>query len=49
MRALQDGNVESTALHNHLLGESPRVLYMHIRAHGDPAAIATAIKTNSKR
>jgi uncharacterized protein DUF1259 len=45
MRALQDGNVESTALHNHILGESPRVMYMHIRAHGDPAAIATAIKT----
>ncbi len=43
MRALQDGNVESTALHNHLLGEAPRVMYMHIRAHGDPAAIAKTL------
>jgi hypothetical protein len=28
-----------------VLGESPRVMYMHIRAHGDPVAIATTIKT----
>ena len=26
MKALQDGGVEITALHNHLLGESPKVL-----------------------
>jgi hypothetical protein len=43
MRALQAGGVEQTALHNHILGESPRVLYMHIRAHGDAAMIARAI------
>jgi Domain of Unknown Function (DUF1259) len=43
MRALQDGGVEPTALHNHVLGESPRVMYMHIRAHGDPAAIAKTL------
>jgi len=45
MRALQDGGVDPTALHNHLIGESPRVMYMHIRAHGDPVAIAKTIKT----
>jgi hypothetical protein len=43
MRTLQAGGVEPTALHNHLFGESPRVMYMHIRAHGDPVAIATTI------
>jgi hypothetical protein len=43
MRALQAGGVEQTALHNHVLGESPRIMYMHIRAHGDPAKIARAI------
>jgi len=43
MHALQAGGVDQTALHNHLLGETPRVMYMHIRAHGDPAAIARAI------
>ncbi len=43
MRALQAGGVEQTALHNHLLTESPHVMYMHILAHGDPTRIARAI------
>jgi hypothetical protein len=45
MRALQEGGVEQTALHNHVLHESPRVMYMHISAHGDAAKIAQAIRT----
>ena len=45
MRALQAGGVEQTALHNHVLGESPRVMYMHVSAHGDPAKIAATIHT----
>jgi len=40
---LQQGGVEQTALHNHVLGESPRVMYMHIHAAGDPVKIAQAI------
>ncbi|HEX8942735.1 MAG TPA: DUF1259 domain-containing protein [Gemmatimonadaceae bacterium] len=43
MRALQAGGVEQTALHNHVLTESPHVMYMHISAHGDAAKIARAI------
>jgi hypothetical protein len=43
MRALQAGGVEQTALHNHVLMESPHVMYMHISAHGDRAKIALAI------
>ncbi len=43
MSKLQAGGVEQTALHNHLLHESPRVLYMHIHAEGDPAKLAAAI------
>ena len=43
MRALQTGGVEQTALHNHLLHESPHVMYMHIFAHGDAAKIARTI------
>jgi len=43
MRALQSGGVEQTALHNHLLHESPHVMYMHIFAHGDAAKIARTI------
>jgi hypothetical protein len=45
MLALQQGGVEQTALHNHVLHESPRVMYMHVAAHGDPAKIAAAIRT----
>lgn len=44
MRALQEGGVEQTALHNHVLDETPRVMYMHISAHGDAPRIARAIR-----
>ena len=45
MKALQGGGVEQSALHNHLLLESPHVMYMHIFAHGDAAKIGAAIHT----
>ncbi|MFN2604110.1 MAG: DUF1259 domain-containing protein [Gemmatimonadaceae bacterium] len=45
MRALQAGGVEQTALHNHLRGESPHVMYMHIMARGNPVTIARTIRT----
>jgi len=45
MRALQAGGVEQTALHNHLLNETPHVMYMHVRAQGDPSQIARAIRS----
>jgi hypothetical protein len=44
MRALQAGGVEQTALHNHLLGESPHVMYMHVMARGNPTAIAATMR-----
>ena len=40
---LQEGGVEQTALHNHVLHETPRVMYMHISAMGDAVKIAKAI------
>jgi len=40
---LQQSGIQSAAIHNHLIGESPRVLYMHIASHGDPAQMAKAI------
>ena len=42
--ALQQKNVQPTAVHNHLLRESPRVVYVHIAARGDAVGIATAIR-----
>jgi hypothetical protein len=44
MHALQAGGVEQSALHNHVLHESPRVMYMHVTAHGDPVKIAQTIR-----
>ncbi len=40
---LQEGGVEQTALHNHVLHESPRIMYMHIHAMADAVKIAKAI------
>jgi hypothetical protein len=40
---LQQGGVKQTALHNHLLHESPRLMYMHIHAMGDAVKIAKTI------
>ena len=40
---LQEGGIEQTALHNHLLHESPHVLYMHIAGRGTPARLASAV------
>jgi hypothetical protein len=40
---LQQVGVQETALHNHVLGESPRIMYLHIQARGEAAKIAEAI------
>ena len=43
MQRLQAGGISQTAVHNHLLGESPHVMYMHIMAEGDPAKLAETL------
>jgi hypothetical protein len=40
---LRVGVIEQTALHNHLLGESPRVMYLHFVGRGDGAALARTL------
>ncbi len=45
MLKLQQGGIEQTALHNHVLHESPRVMYMHIGAIGQPQKLAAAIRS----
>src|SRR5216683_5706769 len=44
MLALQENGLRVTALHNHVLHESPRVMYMHIAGHGDAVKLAGALK-----
>jgi len=43
MMKLQETGIQESALHNHLIGESPHVLYMHIVGHGDAVQMARAI------
>jgi len=44
MMKLQQEGIEQTAVHNHLLNESPHVVYMHISGHGDPVKLAASIR-----
>ncbi len=36
--------IEVTALHNHLIGSSPNLMYLHYAGSGDPSALANAVK-----
>lgn len=44
MSKLQEGGITQTALHNHLLFETPRVMFMHVHGEGSPEAIARAVR-----
>ena len=43
MQVALDGGLEVTALHNHFLGTSPMVMFMHIGGVGDQAKLADAV------
>jgi hypothetical protein len=44
MTSLEESGIEVTALHNHVLHESPRVMYMHVGAHGDAVKLAAGMR-----
>jgi hypothetical protein len=53
-RALRDNGIEVTALHNHALGDQPRLFYMHFWAHDDALKLARGLRagldlTNSRK
>jgi hypothetical protein len=41
---LSAGGFEILAIHNHLVNESPHVIYLHFHGHGDAAALAKTLK-----
>ena len=43
MSAALDSGLEVTALHNHFLWDSPRVMFMHIGGRGDETSLAGAV------
>jgi hypothetical protein len=45
MLKLQQEGIEQSSIHNHLLGESPRVVYMHIEGNGDAVKLANSLAT----
>lgn len=44
MSKLRESGFEITALHNHLLNETPRVMYMHYLGHGAAADLAKSLR-----
>jgi biotin operon repressor len=44
MKKLEQGGIEVTALHNHLLRNQPFTMYMHVSGHGDPVKLAAILR-----
>jgi Domain of Unknown Function (DUF1259) len=44
MQKLVDSGIAITAVHNHLLGESPQIMYMHIHGMGEGPKLASALR-----
>jgi Domain of Unknown Function (DUF1259) len=42
--ALEAGGIDVSAIHNHLAGEAPHVVYVHFSGHGEPGALARTLK-----
>ena len=52
-RALVEHGIEVTAVHNHMLGEEPRLFFMHFWAVGEPERLGRGLRaaldhTNSR-
>lgn len=44
LRSLQAGGLDVLAVHNHLIGESPQILYVHFGGHGAAEVLARALR-----
>ncbi len=42
--ALAEANIDVTALHNHFLGEKPRIMYLHVHGMGQAGPLARGIR-----
>ena len=52
--SLREQGIQVTALHNHALGDNPRLFYMHFWANDDAVKLGRGLKaaldlTNSKK
>ncbi|MGG0655301.1 DUF1259 domain-containing protein [Rummeliibacillus pycnus] len=48
MNELFRQGIQVSALHNHLLSETPRIMYLHIEGHGNSVQLAKAISSGLK-
>lgn len=44
MKKLRAAGFEITAVHNHVLNETPRVIYMHYMGHGEASGLAKSLR-----
>jgi len=44
LRALRENGIEVTALHNHMLDDQPRVLFVHFWANDDTVRLAQGLR-----
>lgn len=45
LREARRQGVSATALHNHLLGETPRIMFLHVMAEGPAGSVATKLRS----
>jgi hypothetical protein len=45
LKALRKGNIDVVAIHNHMAGESPRILFLHYWGVGPTAALARTLRS----
>jgi len=45
LRALRSGGIEVTALHNHMIGEEPRLFFLHFWANADAGQLARTLRS----
>lgn len=45
MNAIQQHGLDVTAVHNHFIGEQPKLIAVHYLGHGDPVALARAFRS----
>lgn len=43
-KKLAEEGIDITAIHNHLIGESPKIMYLHVSAMGDPVDLCNKLK-----
>jgi hypothetical protein len=44
LRALRQNDIEVTALHNHMLDDQPRMLFVHFWANADALKLARGLR-----